>query len=448
MKPYPAYKPTGLAWLPQIPEGWEVKRLKTVATKIYKGKGITKDEVVSGGNCSCVRYGEIYTKYQVSFRQCFSKTNLNEVGVPAYFYKGDLLFAGTGERIDEIGKCIAYLGDEKCMAGGDIIITKHNENPLFMSFAVNSPYAQYQKSQGKIKLKVVHISASEIGNLVVALPPLAEQERIAAYLDGVCAKVGKLVSAKKRQIELLKEAKQSLVTRAVTRGLDASVPLHDSGIDWIGEVPQHWEMPHLSSLTTKIGSGKTPKGGAAIYTNHGVMFIRSQNVYFDGLRTEDISYITDEIDSTMPSSRVQKDDVLFNITGGSIGRGCVFSTDDRANVNQHVCIIRCRQNRILPQYLVNVLFSNVGQESMRRCQNEGNRESLTFVQIGGFSIPLPPLAEQREIAAYLDSKCAAMDGLVRKFEQQIELLEEYKSSVISSVVTGQIDIRDVKMEEA
>ncbi|WP_296092373.1 restriction endonuclease subunit S [uncultured Treponema sp.] len=209
-------KNSGIEWLGEIPETWEVKRFKCIIDSLEKGNGITKDEVFSDGDTFCVRYGEIYSKYDTSFENCFSKTFKDKIPVKKYFSNGDLVFVGTGELVEEIGKCVAYLGNEQCLSGGDIIIAKHKQNAKFLSYAMNSHYAQAQKSCGKAKLKVVHISATEIGNVLLALPPLSEQESIAKFLDEKCAQIDSLISEKQSLIKDLAEYKKSLIFEAVT----------------------------------------------------------------------------------------------------------------------------------------------------------------------------------------------------------------------------------------
>lgn len=209
-------KDSGIEWIGEIPEGWEVKRFKFVATSLEKGAGITKEEVFEDGDTPCVRYGEIYSKYNQSFSNCISKTYSSKIPVQKYFTNGDILFVGTGELVEEIGKCIAYLGNENCLAGGDIIIAKHNQNPSFLSYAMNSSYAQNQKSRNKAKLKVVHISATEIGDVQILLPPIPEQESIAKMLDSKCAQIDSLIAEKESLIADLTEYKKSLIFEVVT----------------------------------------------------------------------------------------------------------------------------------------------------------------------------------------------------------------------------------------
>ena len=210
------FKDSGIPWIGQIPKHWEVKKLKYIATRIYKGNGITKEQVFENGDMPCVRYGEIYTKYNYSFDECFSYTFEKVLNSTSYFGYGDILFTCTGELIEEIGKNVVYLGDKKCLAGGDIIILNHKQNPSFLNYALDCNYARNQKSYGKAKLKVVHISSREISNLFVVLPPLNEQKEIAEFLDKKCEKIDRLNENYTKQITALKEYKKSLIYECVT----------------------------------------------------------------------------------------------------------------------------------------------------------------------------------------------------------------------------------------
>lgn len=216
LNPKAKLKDSGIEWIGKIPEGWDVKRFKYIADALYKGNGITKEQVFLDGNTQCVRYGEIYSKYNISFSDCLSLTKCELISSPQYFEYGDILFAGTGELVEEIGKNIVYLGNEKCLAGGDIVVARHSQNPSFLNYALGSSYCQSQKSSGKAKLKVVHISATQIGNILVAVPPLSEQKAIADYLDEKCSEIDATIADKQKQLETLDEYKKSLIFEYVT----------------------------------------------------------------------------------------------------------------------------------------------------------------------------------------------------------------------------------------
>ena len=179
-----------------------------------KGNGITKEQIVQNGDSPCVRYGEIYSKYNYSFSNCITKTNKSMYTNLQYFSYGDILFACTGELPEEIGKNIVYLGNEDCLAGGDIIVMKHSQNPSFLNYVYNS-YGQTQKSLGKTKLKVVHISATEIANIFVALPSIPVQQQISDFLDKKCSEIDKLITKKEQLVVELESYKKSLIYEVV-----------------------------------------------------------------------------------------------------------------------------------------------------------------------------------------------------------------------------------------
>lgn len=164
-----------------------------------------------------------------------------------------------------------------------------------------------------------------------------------------------------------------------------------------------WEQRKLGDITSKIGSGKTPKGGAAIYMDSGIALIRSQNVNGDRVDLSDVVYINEQTDEEMKNSRVKKGDVLLNITGASIGRSAVFMRDIRANVNQHVCIIRAKDDTVSPEFIqLNIISAN-GQNQIDSFQAGGGREGLNFQQIGKMEFSYPSTKEQQKISEYFFS---------------------------------------------
>jgi type I restriction enzyme S subunit len=198
----------------------------------------------------------------------------------------------------------------------------------------------------------------------------------------------------------------------------------------------------LKFVVTKIGSGKTPLGGADAYMSSGVMLLRSQNVHFDGLRLEDVVYIDEETDAAMSNSRVQSEDVLLNITGASIGRCTIAPMDlERANVNQHVCILRPALKQIQPAFLNAVLQSAEIQSSIYAGENGSSREGLTFEQIGNFSIPLPPIAHQDALTAFIERETKRIDGLIVAKEGLLELLNEKQRAFVHHLVSRGLNSR-------
>ena len=281
------------------------------------------------------------------------------------------------------------------------------------------------------------LNYDEVKTIKVPFPTMNEQKAIAAYLDDQVAQIDSIIAEAQASIEEYKQWKAAVVFEAITKGIDPNAPMRDSGISWIGKIPVGWTMCPIKRLTTKIGSGKTPSGGAEVYSDSGVLFLRSQNIYDTGLALDDVSHISDEIDNEMKNTRVEYKDVLLNITGGSIGRCCLYDLPDiRANVNQHVCILRTKQKELLPEFLRYFWNSSIGPVVVGYYQTGGNRQGLNFEQIGRVKVPLCSLETQKRIVDYLDKQCATINALIVEKQGLTEDTESYKRSMIYEVVTG------------
>ena len=183
------------------PNGVEYRRLGEIATDVFRGGGILRNQVTETG-VPCVRYGEIYTTYGIWFDECVSHTKLEYIQSPKYFEHGDILFAITGESVEEIAKSTAYTGHERCLAGGDIVVLKHKQNPKYLAYALSTSGAQEQKSKGKVKSKVVHSSVPAIKDILIPVPPLEVQSEIVQILDNFAELTAELTA------ELEKRKKQ------------------------------------------------------------------------------------------------------------------------------------------------------------------------------------------------------------------------------------------------
>jgi type I restriction enzyme S subunit len=193
-----------------------------------------------------------------------------------------------------------------------------------------------------------------------------------------------------------------------------------------------------------VGSGKTPSGGATNYKSSGIIFLRSQNIYDEGLRLEDVSYIDEETDREMAYSRVIPDDVLLNITGASIGRTCIVPKNfPPANVNQHVCIFRLPKKSIIESKFLSYALKAL-KHYYAYTQKGAAREGLNFEQLRQMRIPVPPAIEQQQICQQIEKQLRKIDLLSERTEKSIKLLEEHRSALITAAVTGKIDVRKSK----
>ncbi len=437
-KPYPAYKDSGVEWLGRVPDHWVTKKLLYWISGYGSGTTPSSEDEYSTDGHPWVTTGELRENTVFSTEKRVTQDALKNNSALKLHPAGSLVIAMYGATVGRLG----VLGIDATLNQACFAI--HPSERIRIPFLRNwfegfrSELVGLATGAGQ-----PNISGDKIRNLLLPCPQdLSEQAAIIAHLDRETARIDALIEKKTRFIELLREKRQALITHAVTKGLDPCVKMKDSGVAWLGEVPKHWQVKSLKYLASHIGSGKTPSGGAEVYQDSGVLFLRSQNVYEDGLRLDDAAFISDEVDKEMTGSRVMPGDVLLNITGASIGRSCLVPVIfERANVNQHVCIIRGMQ-RLVSKWISLCLPSMAAQAQIDFFQNGAGREGLNFEQIGNMLIALPNAEEVDEIANRLDRETARIDMLKVKTERSIELLKERRSALITAAVTGQIDLRE------
>lgn len=219
-----------------------------------------------------------------------------------------------------------------------------------------------------------------------------------------------------------------------------------SGIEWLGSIPKHWEVKRIKDTITKIGSGVTPKGGSETYVDEGVPLIRSQNVYNDGLRLDNVSFITEEVHNKMKNSQLKPFDILINITGASIGRTCIFPESIKtANINQHIIYLRVKKKKV--DYFSYYLKSNTIQEYIMNVQVGTSKEALNMSQILNIGLPFPDNQEQTQIANYLDAKTTAIDKKIKLLQRKIKHYKAYRKTLINETVTKGLD-KTVKLKDS
>ena len=280
-----------------------------------------------------------------------------------------------------------------------------------------------------------NISLKDIRSFDIAIPPLPEQQKIAAILTTVDDKLDVIA----RQIATTKTLKQGLMQTLFSRGVGTQdtdgrwVPHTDFKDTELGEIPAAWSCNKLDMHVAKVGSGVTPKGGSTAYLASGIPLIRSQNVLVGRLALDDVAFISDEQHARMRGSTLLPNDVLLNITGASIGRCAVLPSDfTEGNVNQHVCIIRPRPS-LNPHYLCHYLNAETGQRQIEKFQAGGNREGLNFQQIRSFDVPVPSFSEQGKIASILgsiDEKLAVLSVKAIRYQT-------VKRGLMQKVLTGE-----------
>ena len=427
---YDSYKESGVDWLGAIPSDWDLQpAFKYIKENKTKNTGLLENTVLS------LSYGKIIIKPEEKLTglvpesfETYQIVEPNDIIIRCTDLQNDKVSLRTGLVENRGIITSAYLG----------LKVFQNYNSKFLHYYLHSldiTKAIYKFGTGLRQ----NLSFLDFKRLPLVDISLDLQQKIANFLDQKTGQIDQAIALKQQQIEKLNEYKQIVIQNAVTKGLDPNAPMKNSGVEWIGNIPEHWDVKKLKYLTSKIGSGITPSGGATTYVDKGIPLLRSQNIHFDGLVLDNVANISLNVHKSMKNSQVKQHDVLLNITGGSLGRCCYNSSNDEMNVNQHVCIVR-PNNLIKGEFLNGLMSSEVGQKQIWFFQQGGGREGLNFQNLKNFDFPLPSIDEQKEIIAHIESLKQHFKKSVDNYQTQIDRLKEYKNILINQAVTGKIKI--------
>jgi type I restriction enzyme S subunit len=301
---------------------------------------------------------------------------------------------------------VFFMGDEETL--------KFWENYLLTDRILNH---YYSIATGSL-IEKLRVHFSQFVNIKRLLPSLAEQKKISNFFKNI----DDVISAIEIEVVLWEEKKKGVMQKIFSQKVRFK---KEDG----SEYPK-WKKVKLYTLCSKVGSGKTPKGGKQVYQSDGIMLIRSQNVHNRRLLINNAIYISDEINNTMLSTVVEENDVLLNITGASIGRCCLYNMKKRANVNQHVCIIRIKDWNIAePLYIVDYILSDYFQNQINILQNGGSREGLNFQQIENMDVVLPSIEEQRCIANTITN----LNAVIKIKQQKLEVWKNIKKGLLQQM---------------
>jgi len=430
---YPAMKHSGVDWLGRVPEHWDVVHLGRIGT-LSKGRGGTKEDEAPEG-MPCVRYGDLYSQHQYFIDTTKACVSFDRASDYTPIQHGDLLFAGSGETLEEIGKSAVNLLTEPACCGGDIILFRPSVqiDARFLGYAADCPQAIAQKSCMGRGFTIAHIYGDALKYLGIAFPPLAEQAAIVRYLDYVDRRVERLVRAKRKLIELLTEQKQAIIHRAVTRGLDPDAPLKDSGVEWLGRVPAHWEVVRLGHLLRE--RGETNKRGQI---THVLSLLKDRGVIpydekgnIGNKKSEDIT----RYKVVRPNDIVMN---CMNVIIGSVGlaseTGCLSP----------VYYVLTPRNDDSSRYLNAIFQCPRFHRSLVRIGNGilAHRMRIPMDLLKCELLPHPSVPEQLAIVDYLDSAITEADQAISRTEHEIDLVNEYRTRLIADVVTGKLDVRE------
>ena len=408
------------------PEGVIYKTLGDIATDVFRGSGITREQVRETGT-PCVRYGEIYTTYGIWFEDCVSHTDESLLASKKYFGYGDILFAITGESVDDIAKCCAYIGHETCLAGGDVVVLKHNEDPKYLSYALSTLDAQKQKSKGKVKSKVVHSSVPDIKSIRIPVPPLEVQHEIVRILDTfteltseLTENLSKELTARKQQYEYYRNKlldKQQRSTKIIT----------------IGELGA-WS------------GGKTPSMDNSDYWENGTIpWISSKDMKASTLEdTED--HITEQAVNEAAMTVYPANGIAVVTRSGILKHTLpVAFVPFETTVNQDIKMLTVYES-VLPRYAFHAIQGKSPDILTKAKKQGGTVDSLEFKKFLDYKIPLPSLAVQQRLVEVLDNFdaiCSDLNiGLPAEIEARKKQYEFYRDQLLTFAAQDEIVLTD------
>lgn len=437
--PYPQYKSSGVEWLGDVPEHWEVKRLK------YRSS-INDDALPD----------TISPDYEMLYVDISSVHPIDGI-----IHKEALVFESAPSRARRIVKhgdtivstVRTYLRaiapvinpeDNLIVSSGFAVIRPVDIYPYYLSQALKAPYFIEEVVSRSIGVSYPAINASDIGLINIPLPPLPEQQSIAAFLDHEADRIDTLVAKKKRLVELLREKRTALISRAVTKGLDLSVKMKPSGVEWLGDVPEHWEVKRLKTSANYIVSNvdKVPEENELP-----VRLCNYTDVYYNDFIVPEMELMaTTATVQEIKKFKLEKDDVIITKDSEEWSDIAVSALVKEAAPDMvcgyHLAIIRPQVNKLSGHFLHQLFQSSEINHQFQIAATGVTRYGLPKNAIGEALIPLPPLPEQKVIAAFLDRETGKIDALIGKVETAIEKLKEYRTTLISAAVTGKIDVRN------
>lgn len=435
---YPKYKDSGVEWLGEVPEHWELKPLWTFFRRV-KRTGFQEEQLLSV-------YRDHGVVPKASRDDNFNKPS-DDLSVYQLVEPGDLA----------INKMKAWQGSVAVSEHRGIVSPAyfvyealHTENTRYLHYLMRSLryITGYMSVSKGIRVNQWDLEPQLHSRMPLTVPPQSEQDQIAAFLDRETTKIDALIAEQQRLIELLKEKRRAVISHAVTKGLDPDAPMKDSGIEWLGEVPAHWRVIPLGRVTVSRCDGPFGSGlKSEHYTESGVRVIRLQNIRRDGFDGSDEAFIDQEYCRRELSGHdVLAGDVLIAGLGDEknmVGRACVAPDGIEPAIVKADCFrYRLDTSQALPEFVATQLSSSSAADA-GVMSSGSTRSRIPLSVMATRKLALPSLEEQKQIAEFLAAETRVFDALTTEAQRAIDLLQERRTALISAAVTGQIDVRQL-----
>ena len=426
-KAYAEYKESGVDWMGKIPIHWQLLRFKHVLHEKKK----TSNPGLDAGSIS---FGNVIFKNSDNL-SLETKESYQEV------LEGEFLINPLNLNYDLMSLRTALSSINVVVSTGYIVLQANGRLiKRYIRWLLQQFDVAHMKTLGSGVRQTINYS--DIGNSFFYEPSQEEQISISNFLDHETAKIDALIEKQQELIKLLKEKRQAVISHAVTKGLNPNAPMRDSGVEWLGEVPAHWTITKAKFLFGFITSGS--RGWAEYYADDGDLFFRITNLTRDTIdpKLDSIQYVTPPNGSEGERSRIKLNDLLISITA-DLGSVCVANSEiENGYVSQHVALCRPNMHVACPRWLGYFILSDMAKEQFIGSGYGGTKIQLSLEDIRELWVVLPNVTEQIEIAVFIEKQFDIFDSLMFSADQQIKLLQERRTALISAAVTGKIDVRD------
>lgn len=444
-------KPSGIAWIGDIPQEWSIKRVKYLAS--LKGRigwqGLTSDEYIDEGPYLIT--GIDFQNGGIDWNNCVHISEERWAEAPEiHIQNGDLLITKDG-TVGKVAIVSGLEGKASLNSGVLLIRTKPDFDKRFLFWVLQSEeFWTWFRLKNAGNSTIIHLYQGDFAEFSYTFPNVTEQCAIADFLDAQCAKIDSVIADIEKQIETLQKYKKSLITEAVTKGLDCSVPMKDSGIEWIGEIPVGWETSRVKYLIDgnhpyPIGDGDHGMIKADDYLDEGIPYIRVLNLTWgDGLNLDNLVFISDKMNAMIKNSELRPNDILIAKTGATIGKTAIVPESlPLSNTTSHVGKITLPDTHCA-KYFFYVMTSNVVQKQIQDISAmQSTRPELGIEGMRDLVVVVPPLNTQQSIATYLDERCTKADAILQAKKAQLEVMKKHKASIIYEYVTGKKRVTEV-----
>ena len=430
-QPYPAYKDSGVEWLGNVPSHWRLKRLKYAAS-MSAAKLTEKPADLTYLGLENVEAG--------TGQLLIDTPTENVESVVNRFVEGDVLF---GKLRPYLAKVVRATFDGVCTTEMLALHPGRDVDGKYLFYRLLSEDFINLVNSFTYGVKMPRVSSEQIGDVYIVLPSLVEQRAIAAFLDRETAKTDALIAKKERQIELLRERRAVFVSHMVTKGLDSSVPTKESGVEWLGDIPEHWEIKRLRFIA-QVRTGVAKGRNVVLAETVQLPYLRVANVQDGYLNLEDVATITVGADEVTRYA-LKQGDVLMNEGGDfdKLGRGAVWSGQISPCLHQnHVFAVRPRRGTD-PHWLAAVTSTSYAKHYfIINSRQSTNLASISSTNLAELPVVMPPFEERSAILKRIEAETARIDALITKVQEHIDKLREHRTALISAAVTGKIDVRE------